>query len=86
MTTLDEGKWPWGTCPHSYSGQLWHCPLYIESHDTRQLGCIDDLARPCMVERGELRFDKAYDKLIGAHSVVQFARTIAALVDQQEKG
>lgn len=79
----EVGTWPWGTCPHSYSGQLRHCPLYLESHNTRGLGCIDDLARPCKVERGEMHFNKAYDALVGAHSVVQFARTALAGGDNE---
>lgn len=31
-----------------------HCPLYIASHDGGGLGCVDDLARPCRVDRREL--------------------------------
>lgn len=73
----DEIKWRWGTCPNSYSGLIQHCPLYIESHDTRGLGCVDDLARPCKVERGEVKFQKAYDALCERHSVVQFSRKAA---------
>ncbi|WP_291869740.1 hypothetical protein [Bradyrhizobium sp.] len=33
-----------------------HCPLYIESHNAAGLGCVDDMARPCRVARGELNF------------------------------
>lgn len=29
------------------------CPLYIASHEGRGLGCVDDMARPCRVARGE---------------------------------
>jgi hypothetical protein len=32
------------------------CPLYIESHVARGLGCVDDMMLPCMVERGEMDF------------------------------
>ncbi|MEO6382008.1 MAG: hypothetical protein ABIO35_08420 [Nitrobacter sp.] len=35
------------------------CPLYIESHVPNGLGCVDDLARDCKVERGEMNFELA---------------------------
>ena len=28
------------------------CPLYIASHEAGGFGCVDDMALPCMVERG----------------------------------
>ena len=40
-------------------GDIAHCPLYIESHCARGLGCVDDMSRPCMVERGEMNFQKS---------------------------
>lgn len=44
------------TCPLP---EISLCPLYIESHVARGLGCVDDLARPCMVARGEMDFQSA---------------------------
>ena len=52
--TWAPGAWGWGLCPVAYSGKLVHCPLYAESHRGRGLGCVDDLAKPCMVERGAM--------------------------------
>jgi hypothetical protein len=43
-------------CPF---GDLAHCPLYIESHNANGLGCVDDMARDCKVERGEMNFQAA---------------------------
>jgi hypothetical protein len=40
-----------------------HCPLYIESHNARQLGCVDYLDRPCKVSRGIMGFDQSVWKL-----------------------
>lgn len=39
------------------------CPLYIESHMAQGLDCVDDMARPCRVERGKLDFQVACWKL-----------------------
>lgn len=39
------------------------CPLYIESHIGDGLGCVDDMAQPCLVERGKLDFDTACWKI-----------------------
>jgi hypothetical protein len=41
------------------------CPLYIESHVGRGLGCVDDLMRPCRVKRGEMDFQTAVLALAG---------------------
>lgn len=40
-----------------------HCPLYVLSHDARNagLGCVRDLAMPCLGERPE-NFHKLYMK------------------------
>ena len=35
------------------------CPLYIESHVGRGLGCVDDIAMPCVVKRGLMDFQTA---------------------------
>lgn len=40
------------------------CPLYIESHVGNGLGCVDDLARPCLVERGEISYHEALRAII----------------------
>ncbi len=42
------------------------CPLYIESHDGRGLGCVDDMARPCRVSRGEMNYHQAVIAIIRA--------------------
>ena len=47
-------------CPHA---RVQHCPLYVESHNCRQLGCVDDIAKPCRVERGKTTYTKAVKAL-----------------------
>ena len=37
-------------CP--FAGQIQFCPLYVESHNTRGLGCITDVGGKCTVEKG----------------------------------
>lgn len=49
-------------CPAS---NIARCPLYIESHVGRGLGCVDDLMRPCKVKRGEMDFQMAVLTLAG---------------------
>lgn len=39
------------------------CPLYIESHNGDGLGCVDDMAQPCLVERGKMDYDVACWKI-----------------------
>lgn len=38
-------------CPHK---RIAECPLFVASHDARfaGVGCVDDLAQPCRVDRG----------------------------------
>ena len=43
-------------CPHD---KIQHCPLYVESHNCRGLGCVDDLAEPCKVKRGDMKYGPA---------------------------
>lgn len=47
-------------CPHSH---IQFCPLYVESHNCRGMGCVDLLHKPCKVERKEIKYDKAVDTL-----------------------
>lgn len=47
---------PWQT--------IHRCPLYIESHMGRGLGCVDDMARPCKVKRGEAVYHHMVIELI----------------------
>lgn len=47
-------------CPHE---RIQYCPLFVESHNCRLLGCVDDMQKPCQVERGKLNYDKAVAKL-----------------------
>lgn len=59
MTELREdawGQWDGPACPR---GDIAHCPLYIESHIGRGFGCVDDMARPCKVQRREMNFQTA---------------------------
>lgn len=48
-------------CPHA---RIHRCPLYVESHNARGLGCIDDLARPCRVKRGDQVYSEAIGRLM----------------------
>lgn len=50
-------------CPHD---RIQHCPLYVESHHCRGLGCVDDVGRPCGVERGKMDYTKAVANLRAA--------------------
>jgi hypothetical protein len=43
-------------CPHN---RIQHCPLYVESHNCRQLGCFDGMDKPCKVESGKMDYPKA---------------------------
>lgn len=43
-------------CPR---GDIAKCPLYIESHVGRGMGCVDDMAQPCLVARGRMDFQLA---------------------------
>lgn len=56
------------------------CPLYIASHDVYGLGCVDDMAEPCRVARGELSYHAALNRLISA----SFSRMRSALLPVQE--
>jgi hypothetical protein len=47
-------------CPHD---RIQHCPLYVESHNCRQLGCVDDVGKPCRVERGKMKYARAVASL-----------------------
>jgi hypothetical protein len=47
-------------CPHT---RIQHCPLYVESHNQRRLGCVDDIAKPCQVERGKIGYERGLRKL-----------------------
>jgi hypothetical protein len=48
------------TCP---VGDISRCPLYIESHVGRGLGCVDDLALSCKVARSEMNISAAVQTL-----------------------
>lgn len=59
------------------------CPLYIESHFGRGLGCVDDMARPCLVARGKRDFQKAILDLaargIDYPGMLQMVQTVGGL-------
>lgn len=42
------GKCPWYV--------VHKCPLYIAAHEPHGDGCVDDMARACVVQRGERSF------------------------------
>lgn len=46
-------------CPFSRDHNIAHCPLYIESHVGRGLGCVDDMSQPCKVARGKMDWQAA---------------------------
>ncbi len=54
-------------CPHE---RIEYCPLYVESHYGRGLGCVDDMALPCLVARGKMNYAKAVAK-VGGDLVLQ---------------
>lgn len=47
-------------CPHE---RIQFCPLFVESHNCRGLGCVDDMAKDCEVVRGKMNYTKAIDAL-----------------------
>lgn len=62
------------TCPHK---RIEYCPLYVESHTGRGMGCVsgeeDGPLAVCRVGRGELRYEEAVAKLraVDPHLVAQ---------------
>jgi hypothetical protein len=46
-------------CPFARDYDISHCPLYIESHIGRGLGCVDDMSQPCLVSRRKLNWQNA---------------------------
>lgn len=54
-----------GKCPHA---DVRYCPLYVESHNTRGLGCVDGHITPlgdCKVARGAGVYSEMVAKLEG---------------------
>lgn len=47
-------------CPHEH---IQYCPLYVESHNCRGLGCVDYMHKDCRVARGAWNYTKAIDAL-----------------------
>lgn len=43
-------------CPHE---RIQYCPLYVESHNCREMGCVDDVGKSCEVERGKMDYANA---------------------------
>lgn len=47
--------------------QIADCPLYIIGHSPKiellKFGCVDDLAKPCRVERGVWKYEAAEMRL-----------------------
>jgi hypothetical protein len=70
-------------CPFSHDHNIAHCPLYIESHVGRGLGCVDDMSQPCLVARGKLDWQAAILKLaslgIAYPGMIQAIRTIGRM-------
>lgn len=50
-------------CP--YFGLIQYCPLYVESHNARGLGCVDDAGKECKVERGLMKYQEGLRILRG---------------------
>ncbi|QJS27446.1 hypothetical protein [Rhizobium ruizarguesonis] len=55
------------------------CPLYIASHEGKGFGCVDDMARPCIVARGEASYHRLVIDLISAGFVPDDAGHLEAL-------
>jgi hypothetical protein len=70
-------------CPFSHDHNIAHCPLYIESHVGRGLGCVNDMSQPCLVARGKLNWQAAILKLAGLGiaypGMIQAIRTIGRM-------
>jgi hypothetical protein len=50
------------TCPHA---NIVHCPLYIESHNGRGIGCSGGEAdRPCLVKAGRKNYTAELSRLV----------------------
>lgn len=68
-------------CP--FMTDIAHCPLYIESHNGAGLGCVDDMALPCRVSRGEQDFQASIIDLASrgiAHpGMIQSIRTVGGV-------
>lgn len=56
------------SCPHK---DIRFCPLYVESHNGRCLGCVDDVGKDCKVARGA-SYDKLVEKLIETDALIVF--------------
>jgi hypothetical protein len=69
------------SCP--YLADIADCPLYIESHFARGLGCVDDMSLPCLVARGKKDFQKAILDLasrgIDYPGMLQLVRTVGGM-------
>jgi hypothetical protein len=55
------------------------CPLYIASHEAKGRGCVDDMAEPCIINRGETTYRQLVINLIGAGFVPEDAGHLEAL-------
>lgn len=80
MFGSDGEEYEESRCPF---GGIAHCPLYIESHNAGGLGCVDDMARKCRVERGEMNLQKQLlllaNKGIDHPGMMQAIRTVGTL-------
>lgn len=47
-------------CPHP---RIQYCPLYVESHNCRGLGCVDDVGKDCKVKRGKMQYQEGIKNL-----------------------
>lgn len=54
-------------CPHAH---IQFCPLYVESHNCRGLGCVDILHEPCKIERKQMKYEIAIENLDRIDSIL----------------
>ena len=68
-------------CP--FNSDIAHCPLYIESHNGRGHGCVDDMSKPCMVNRGKMNHQNAILQLAASEidhpGLLQSIKTVGGM-------
>lgn len=65
------------TCPHK---NISRCPLYVESHNVRGLGCVDNIGNDCKVERGK-SYNILVEKLVEVDALLVFQCQSAEIAD-----
>lgn len=49
---------------------FWKCPLHAESHVGSGLGCVKDMAEPCLVVQGKMSFDKQLAEIVKRNAAI----------------